>query len=57
MQDKKLKLEIPEIVLLPDYDPEKGAPVILDAYSRTGYSDGQARRRARRKKQRQNKKR
>lgn len=58
MQDKNLKLGIRDImVMLPDCDPEKHAPIILDAYSRTGYGDGQSRRRARREKQRQNKKR
>lgn len=51
MQDKNLKLGIRDIMV------EKHAPVILDAYSRTGYGDGQSRRRARREKQRQNKKR
>ena len=57
MQDKTFKHDIPDMVLLPYCDPEKRAPVILDAYSRTGYGDGQSRRRARREKQRQNKKR
>lgn len=56
---KTIKKEIPDMVLLP-YNrqycrPENYVPEMLDTYSPTGYSDGKAKRRARREKQRKNK--
>ena len=55
MQDKPLKHEIPDYILMPYHIPESSLPTIIDAGPR-GYADGKDRRRARREQQRKNKK-
>ena len=54
MQDKSLKHEIPDVVLMPYHISESALPTIIDSIY--GYSDGKDRRRARREQERKNKK-
>ena len=52
----KLRKDIPDYILMPFSIPESSLPTLIDASPRGGYADGQDRRRARREKERQNKK-
>lgn len=55
MQDKSLKHEIPDVVLMPYHISESALPTIIEP-GIYGYADGKDRRRARREQERKNKK-
>lgn len=57
MENKSSKQETPDVIIRSIHDIQGSLPIVMDAYSPTGYPDGQSNRRKRRELERQNKKR